>query len=102
MTRKEVQYLHSSGPVLGPTPDATYTRGFAQLRPGDLLCMYTDGIIEATDGKDREFGLERLLKVVRQNRELSAKEIGREVLAQVAKWGRAGQDDRTVVIVKAI
>ena len=102
MTRKEVQYLHSSGPVLGPTPDATYTRGFAQLRPGDLLCMYTDGIIEATDAKDREFGLERLLKVVRMNREKTAQEIGREVLAQVAKWGRAGQDDRTVVIVKAV
>jgi phosphoserine phosphatase RsbU/P len=102
MTRRDVHYLHSTGPVLGPTPDATYTRGFVQLRPGDLLCMYSDGIIEATDRKDREFGLERLIKVVRGSREKTAQEIGREVLSSVSRWGMAGQDDRTVVIVKAV
>src|SRR5215210_87066 len=45
-------FLRNGGPVLGPTPDATYTRGFAKLEPGDLLCMYTDGIIEASDKQD--------------------------------------------------
>ena len=54
--------------MLGPTPDATYTRGYAKLDPGDLLCMYTDGIVEAHDRRDREFGLERLRAVVRLNR----------------------------------
>jgi phosphoserine phosphatase RsbU/P len=102
LTQKDVQYLNSSGPVLGPTPDATYTRGFVHLKPGDLLCMYSDGIVEATDRKDREFGMERLLKVVRQNRERSAQDVGKEVLAAAAKWGPGTQDDRTVVIVKAI
>ena len=99
---KGVEFLRNGGPVLGPTPDATYTRGFARLLPGDLLCMYTDGIIEAHDRNDREFGTDRLVRVVRQNRTRSAQEIGQEVLARVAKWGREGQDDRTVVIVKAV
>jgi sigma-B regulation protein RsbU (phosphoserine phosphatase) len=93
--------LPSGGPVLGPTPDATYTRGFAKLDPGDLLCLYSDGIVEAKDRHDREFGLERLQRIVRANRERSAQEIGNEVLGRVAKWGSAKQDDRTVVIVKA-
>jgi sigma-B regulation protein RsbU (phosphoserine phosphatase) len=99
---KGVEFLRNGGPVLGPTPDATYTRGFARLVPGDLLCMYTDGIIEAHDLNEREFSTDRLVRVVKQNRTRSAQEIGQEVLAKVAKWGREGQDDRTIVIVKAI
>jgi sigma-B regulation protein RsbU (phosphoserine phosphatase) len=102
MREKGVEFLRHGGPVLGPTPDATYTRGFARLHPGDLLCMYTDGIIEARDRNDREFGTDRLVRVVRQNRTRSAQDVGQEVLARVAKWGREGQDDRTVVIVKAV
>ncbi len=94
--------LPSGGPVLGPTPDATYTRGFAKLDPGDLLCLYSDGIVEAHDAKDREFGLDRLQRIVRANRERSAREIGGEVLARVTRWGSGVQDDRTVVIVKAV
>jgi sigma-B regulation protein RsbU (phosphoserine phosphatase) len=97
-----VEYLRNGGPVFGPTPDATYTRGFAKLDPGDLLCLYSDGIVEAHDRRDREFGLDRLQRVVRQNRMRSAQEIGQEVLARVAKWGREGEDDRTIVIVKAV
>lgn len=97
-----VEFLKNGGPVLGPTPDATYTRGFAKLAPGNVLCMYSDGIIEAHDRKDREFGIDRLLRIVKANRNRSAQEIGQEVLAKVAKWGREGEDDRTVVIVKAV
>ncbi|HEY2321453.1 MAG TPA: PP2C family protein-serine/threonine phosphatase [Thermoanaerobaculia bacterium] len=97
-----VEYLRNGGPVFGPTPDATYTRGFAKLDPGDLLCLYTDGIVEAHDRQDREFGLERLQRVVRQNRTRTAQEMGQEVLSRVTKWSRAPEDDRTIVIVKAL
>ena len=100
--RGSAKFLSNGGPVLGPTPDATYMRGYSELRPGDLLCMYTDGIIEARDKKDREFGIDRLVRVVRANRQKTAQEIGSEVLAQVAKWGGGEQDDRTVVIVRAV
>jgi sigma-B regulation protein RsbU (phosphoserine phosphatase) len=102
MKRDSIERLENGGPVLGPTPDATYTRGFAKLDPGDVLCMYSDGIVEAHDPDDNEFGLGRLEDVVRANRERSAPEIGQEVLARVAEWGRADEDDRTVVIVKAV
>ncbi|HYO79712.1 MAG TPA: PP2C family protein-serine/threonine phosphatase [Thermoanaerobaculia bacterium] len=98
----KTEFLRNGGPVLGPTPDATYTRGFVRLEPGDLLCMYTDGIIEAHDAKDREFSIERLIRLVKANRTRTAQEIGQEVLARVAKWGREEEDDRTVVIIKAI
>lgn len=98
----QIQLLKHGGPVLGPTPDAQYTRGFAKLDSGDLLCLYSDGIIEAHDADDEEFGLDRLQELVFTNRTRSAEEIGREVLGAVAKFGRAAEDDRTVVIVKAV
>ncbi len=94
--------LSNGGPVLGPTPDATYKRGFAKLDPGDLLCLYTDGVVEAHDVNDHEFGLDRLKRVVKTNRARSAQEIGQEVLSKVAKWRRSKEDDQTIVIVKAM
>ena len=96
-----VDFLRSGGPVLGPTPDATYTRGFIKLEPGDLICLYSDGIVEAHDRRDREFGLERLVRIVKANRNRTAQEIGQEVLTRAVKWGREAEDDKTVVIVKA-
>ncbi|PYQ25823.1 MAG: hypothetical protein DMF56_26330 [Acidobacteria bacterium] len=102
VSNQKVEFLRNGGPVLGPTPDASYTRGFAKLQPGDLLCLYSDGIIEAHDRQDREFSTERLVRIVKAARARSAQEIGQEVLTRVAKWGREGEDDRTIVIVKAI
>ncbi len=98
----KVEFLKNGGPVLGPTPDATYKRGFVQFETGDLLCMYSDGIIEAHDRKETEFSTERLVRIVKANRNRSAQEIGQDVLARVAKFGREREDDRTVVIVKAV
>jgi len=96
-----VELLKNGGPVLGPTPDATYTRGFMKLDPGDLLCMYSDGIVEARDTRDTEYGMEQLIDVVRANRSRSAQDIGQAVLAHVANWAPVAEDDRSVVIVKA-
>jgi sigma-B regulation protein RsbU (phosphoserine phosphatase) len=97
-----IESLSNGGPVLGPTPDATYMRGYARLAAGDLLCMYTDGIVEAHDVDDEEFTLERLQGLVAEHRHRTAEEIGREVLRQVMIWGPGEQDDRTVVIVKSV
>jgi sigma-B regulation protein RsbU (phosphoserine phosphatase) len=77
-------------------------RGFAKLNAGDLLCLYTDGIVEAHNADDEEFTLERLEALVAANRHRTSEEIGREVLARVKEWGPGEQDDRTVVIVKAV
>lgn len=96
------EMLENGGPVLGPTPDATYMRGFAKMNAGDLLCMYTDGIIEAHNSDDEEFSLARLQALVAAQRERPSKEIAKEILARVTEWGPGEQDDRTVVIVKAM
>ena len=92
--------LREGGPILGPTPEATYYRGYVKLDAGDVLCLYSDGIVEATDKNGREFEVERLTKFVKKNRELPASELAQAVLDRIAKWEEIPRDDRTVVIAK--
>lgn len=94
--------LRYGGTVLGPTPDATYNRGYVHIEPGDVLCLYSDGITEAHDKKDREFGIERLQHVVKANRHLSAHGIATAVLEKVEKWAQEREDDRTIVVLKRL
>ncbi|MEO8216851.1 MAG: PP2C family protein-serine/threonine phosphatase [Acidobacteriota bacterium] len=96
------ELLQAGGMVLGPTPDATYRRGYVQVEKGDVLCLYTDGIVEAHDAQETEFGLERLQKLVKTNREASASELTNIIMKRIAQWGREGEDDRTLVIVKGV
>jgi serine phosphatase RsbU (regulator of sigma subunit) len=57
--------------------------------------------VEAHDGHDREFGLDRLIQIVKKHRDEPSQAIAQEVLQKVAKWGREGEDDRTIVVVRA-
>jgi sigma-B regulation protein RsbU (phosphoserine phosphatase) len=56
--------LGAGGPLLGVIPGACYASGITELRPGDCLVLYTDGISEAMNAKDEEFGEVRLNGVV--------------------------------------
>ena len=96
--------LDEGGPVLGPLAEATYERGFIRLNPGDMVVLYTDGMIEATPaGSDggEEFGIERLVEIARRLRGKSSKEIAETMMRAVEAYRGEGeaQDDRTVVVV---
>jgi sigma-B regulation protein RsbU (phosphoserine phosphatase) len=101
-----VDFMESGGAVLGPLPQATYERGFITLRSGDVAVLYTDGIVETvgpdSEGQYAEFGSERLIEVVRENREQPAAEIVDAVFRAVETYGvgHAATDDRTVVVVR--
>jgi len=101
---KGVTALRQTGLVLGPSATASYSRGFLSLAPGDALLLYTDGMVEATDPKGREFGVERLKKAFLALKEKTSDEIVRALVAKVGEYtrGRAPEDDRTVVVVKRV
>ena len=94
--------LRQTGMVLGPTREATYSRGFVTVEPGDVLVLYTDGIVEAHDRKDVEFGLERLKRVVASVHEKTADEILAAILAEVRKFTQGGpvEDDQTLLVLR--
>jgi sigma-B regulation protein RsbU (phosphoserine phosphatase) len=74
----------------------------AQMKTGDILCIYTDGVTEATDRNGTEFGETGLLEVLRASRNLEAGSILQKV-AQAAEQFRSGEqeDDLTMVIARA-
>lgn len=97
-----VTTLKQTGLVLGPSATATYSRGFLSLERGDALLLYTDGIVEATDARGREFGTEKLKEAFIEVRDRPADEVPKQILARVDEFtgGAAAEDDRTVVVVK--
>jgi len=111
-TSGEVFELQVSGPVLGPLPDAVYRRGSMTLRPGEMLVLVTDGILErnapgeeaSEEDEGVEFGRENLMRVCQENRERSCGEIADAVVKAVRAFGGHAplDDDMTVVVVKRL
>jgi serine phosphatase RsbU (regulator of sigma subunit) len=94
--------LVQTGLVLGPTPNATYARGYRHFQPGDALLLYTDGMVEAHGQNGEEFGTGRLAKAFLEVRDRPCDEIVRELVKRVDDWTGGGEpeDDRTVVVIK--
>jgi phosphoserine phosphatase RsbU/P len=99
---KSVTPLVQTGVVLGPTGNATYSRGFRRIEPGDALLLYTDGMVEAHGEGGEEFGVGRLVKAFEELRERPGDEIARALIQRVGEWSGGGEpeDDRTVVVLK--
>jgi len=106
----EVFRLQTSGPVLGPLPDAVYRRCYMTLRPGELLVLFTDGVLErpapgeeADDEREAvEFGERNLIDVCLEHRDEEVEELVDAVLTAVRDFGgdAALADDMTVIAIK--
>jgi sigma-B regulation protein RsbU (phosphoserine phosphatase) len=94
----KVERLTTTGLVLGVANDWTYTSRFLELRPGDRLVLYTDGITEAMSPSGDEFGDARLIETIRAHRREPAEPLARAVHDAVIAWtGGAPQDDATLI-----
>ncbi|MBV8819818.1 MAG: serine/threonine-protein phosphatase, partial [Acidobacteriaceae bacterium] len=98
----EVQLLECSGLALGLFPKRKYEAQSLSLDSGDLLALYSDGVTEAQNESEVEFGIERLTAVLRSQREQSAEQIVDAVFREIDEFvGDAPQfDDITLMIVK--
>jgi len=93
--------LDSTGPLLGTLETATFKEKQVEIRRGDVLALYTDGITESMDQAKELFGEERLRDVIRSRREGSAAEIVRGIRETVGAFsGGEPEDDLTLVVVK--
>jgi sigma-B regulation protein RsbU (phosphoserine phosphatase) len=94
------EQLTDGGTVLGVIPDLTYAETERPIGPGDRLVLFTDGITEASNVDDEQFGFDRLLNVVLNNSRLPSSQILEEILRSVSDFtGRGLQDDATLMIV---
>jgi sigma-B regulation protein RsbU (phosphoserine phosphatase) len=98
----QVERLDAGGPVIGLLPECSYTQAEVELRAGDLLVAFTDGVSEAMTAAHEEWGEERLLPVLQQVRcEPPAVVIERVMAAADAFVAGAPQhDDMTLVVVR--
>jgi len=98
----ECQFLIEGGLLMGAFSDARYKEDSIHLQQGDLVFFYTDGINEA-HGKDGEqYGEDRLIELIKNIRDLSAREITEKVVEDVQNFAVSDmpQDDMTVVALK--
>ncbi len=95
-----VARLDCGGPVLGVLPDAEYEQAEVQLAPGDRIVLFTDGLTEARNGADEEFGERRLLDAAVRHRACSAPALQARLTDAVATFtGGRLQDDATLIVV---
>lgn len=97
-----VEQLASGGFPLGILPMADYDVGETELKSGEALIIYSDGVSEAANLQGEEFGIERLTEVVKQNLQRSASGIRDKIESAVSSFTQSAPagDDITLVIVK--
>jgi len=93
-----LEWLREGGPVLGVLPTAPYAAGSVELRSGDCLVLYTDGITEAYNAADEEFGEERLIRALDQPAGV-AEESRQRIMVAVTEFSNGNfHDDATMMI----
>jgi phosphoserine phosphatase RsbU/P len=97
-----VEKLEVGGPPVGIFALAQYTSEQILLHDGDVLVAYTDGVVEASNPQEEEFGLERLRDIVRSSLSLSAAEICARITERLQDFvaGSPQRDDITLVVMK--
>jgi len=97
--------VDGGGPVIGLLPAAAYQQFAIDLRPGDLLVGYTDGVSEAMNPDDEEWGEERMAEAVRTTcLGLHPKEVVDRLMAAADAFahGAKQHDDMTLVVVRVV
>ena len=94
--------LMKGGTVLGFMENIEYEEDTINLYPNDLIILYSDGITDAMNLEDEEFGEDRLQKAFSENCNLTAREIISKVFNEIKSFsqGMKQTDDMTMVVLK--
>lgn len=100
---KQIVYLDPTGPLLGPAPHSKYDTDSINFNKGDILVIYTDGIVESANEKFELYDEKRLENVIKKNYNLSPRELCYTILDDVNTFSTNKsqyQDDKTIVVIK--
>jgi sigma-B regulation protein RsbU (phosphoserine phosphatase) len=95
-----VERLQCGGAVLGVFSDGGYEQGQVAIGSGDRIVCYTDGVTEAHNDRDEEYGEDRLVAAVVENRCCSAPALQARLAEEVAAFtNNTFQDDATLIVL---
>ena len=97
-----ISLLPTGGPIIGTFLNEPYEQETIQLQPGDTLVVYTDGVTEALNRAEMEFGDARLRSVLTESLEPSAQQVAQKIIDLVKEWqGPSPQhDDLTLIVMR--
>lgn len=100
--RGGVEALGTTGYPIGMVGDRSYSVMIEHLGPGDSLLLYTDGVIEAHNGGDEEFGQARLAEVLGRNRDLAPRALADACLGELRAFlgGAPRHDDLSLMVIR--
>jgi sigma-B regulation protein RsbU (phosphoserine phosphatase) len=94
--------LNPTGGLLGIDENQKFGLENVRMHFDDVLCLFTDGISEAQNSEGKLFGEDRIKEVIRDNKELSARDLTYVLLEEVNKYSVDSNytDDQTIVMIK--
>ena len=94
--------VRAEGVPLGLLEHTEYQESVLTLEKGDLLALFSDGLVEAVDPHQEEFGMRRLENLFREHAKKPVAETIAAVFAEIAQFedGRPRRDDQTLVLIK--
>ncbi|HEY3458736.1 MAG TPA: SpoIIE family protein phosphatase [Bryobacteraceae bacterium] len=97
-----IEELTTGGMIVGMFPFSQYEEGTVQLEPGDVLLLFTDGVSEAHNPNQEEFGEARLKDVLMRYGHLSVSDASSAILGELRQWmaDAPQHDDLTFVLMK--
>jgi hypothetical protein len=100
--QNRIERLDQGGPVLGLLPSARYSAGSVKIEASDTLILYSDGVNEAANENEEEFGEDRIKEIVSHSNGATPAGLCDSIMSQVAAFASAGPapDDRTLMVVR--
>lgn len=97
-----ISHITTKGIALGALDEINLYHRKLKLEKGDLVLFYTDGVTEAMDNKENQFGEERLIKIIKQHHDLSSKEIIEKINEEIGSFIKNAPqfDDITIILLK--
>ena len=90
--------------MLGVLPNSKYVSDRIELRPGDVIVLYTDGAVEAENPAGEQYSSDRLTKTVSSHLQQNAGELIETIYTSVVQFREATSlaDDLTLVVLKTL
>jgi sigma-B regulation protein RsbU (phosphoserine phosphatase) len=100
----EMKYLTEGGMALGMFENSKYEERPLGVSPGDIIVFYTDGVTEAKNESQEEFGTRRLKRVISDSHQLGASQIQENIYNAVKEFNGVShqEDDLTMMVIKAL